>query len=113
MDDPIIIALCIILGILIIGGSIFLFLFFKNKKNNTEYNEKIQSIILNLGGKDNIISVTVKMSRAEFALNNYELVNKEELKNLGIQGISKTSQKITLVVGNELAKDIDNAFKKI
>ena len=38
---------------------------------------------------------------------------KEELKNLGIQGISKTSQKITLVVGNELAKDIDNAFKKI
>ena len=34
------------------------------------------------------------------------------LKNLGIQGISKTSQKITLVVGNELAEDLDKAFKR-
>lgn len=113
MDDPIIIALCIVFGIFLIAGGIFLFLFLKNKKGNTQYNEKIQNIILNLGGKDNIINVTVKMSRAEFILNNYELVNKEELKNLGIQGISKTSQKITLVIGNELAKDIENTFKKI
>ena len=37
-------------------------------------------------------------------------VNKEELKNLGVQGISKTSQKITLVVGNELALDIEKQF---
>ena len=34
----------------------------------------------------------------------------EELKNLGVQGISKTSQKITLVVGNELALDIEKQF---
>ena len=50
------------------------------------------------------------MSRVEFVLKDYELVNKEELKNLGVQGISKTSQKITLVVGNELALDIEKQF---
>lgn len=113
MGDPIIIAICIIAGIILIGGGIFLFLFFKNKNSNKEYDSKIHKIILNLGGKENIENVTVKMSRAEFVLKEYELVNKEELKNLGVQGISKTSQKITLVVGNELAKDIENEFKKI
>ena len=68
-------------------------------------------IINNLGGNDNIISVTPKMSRVEFVLKNYEVINKDELKNLGVQGISKTSQKITLVVGNELAVDIEKSFK--
>ena len=101
----------IIIGIIILIVAIIVFISF-NKKNiiNKEFNEKVIDIIKNLGGNDNIISVTPKMSRVEFVLKNYELVNKEELKNLGVQGISKTSQKITLVVGNELALDIEKQF---
>ena len=110
MDNPIII-ISIIAAIFILA-SIFLFVFLKRKNNNTQYNEKITKIINELGGNDNIISATSKMSRIEFVLKDYELVNKDELKNLGIQGISKTSQKITLVVGNELAEDLDKAFKR-
>lgn len=110
MDNPIIIIF--IIAAIIILASIFLFVFLKKKKNNTQYNEKITKIINELGGNDNIISATSKMSRIEFVLKDYELVNKDELKNLGIQGISKTSQKITLVVGNELAEDLDKAFKR-
>ena len=110
MDNPIIIIS--IIAAIIILASIFLFVFFKKKKNNTQYNEKITKIINELGGNDNIISATSKMSRIEFVLKDYELVNKDELKNLGIQGISKTSQKITLVVGNELAEDLNKAFKR-
>ena len=110
MDNPIIIIS--ISAAIIILASIFLFVFLKKKKNNTQYNEKITKIINELGGNDNIISATSKMSRVEFVLKDYELVNKDELKNLGIQGISKTSQKITLVVGNELAEDLDKAFKR-
>jgi phosphotransferase system IIB component len=110
MDNPIIIIS--IIAAIIILASIFLFVFLKKKKNNTQYNEKITKIINELGGNDNIISATSKMSRIEFVLKDYELVNKDELKNLGIQGISKTSQKITLVVGNELAEDLDKAFKR-
>ena len=110
MDNPIIIIS--IIAAIIILASIFLFVFLKRKNNNTQYNEKITKIINELGGNDNIISATSKMSRIEFVLKDYELVNKDELKNLGIQGISKTSQKITLVVGNELAEDLDKAFKR-
>ena len=101
----------IIIGVIILIVAIIIFINANKKKNlNKEFNEKVLGIINNLGGNDNIISVTPKMSRVEFVLKDYELVNKEELKNLGVQGISKTSQKITLVVGNELALDIEKQF---
>lgn len=110
MNDPIIIISIIIAAILIISFTLIVIL--RKKKNNVQYNESINKIIENLGGNDNIVSVTPKMSRVEFVLNNYDLVNKEELKILGVQGISKTSQKITLVVGNELANDLNKTFKR-
>lgn len=101
----------IIIGVIILIVAIIIFINANKKKNlNKEFSEKVLGIINNLGGNDNIISVTPKMSRVEFVLKDYELVNKEELKNLGVQGISKTSQKITLVVGNELALDIEKQF---
>ena len=110
MKDPIIIV-AIILGIILILGTTFTFIFLKKRKNKLQYSENIINIINNLGGNENIISVTPKRSRVEFVLNNYDLVNKEELKKLGVQGISKTSQKITLIVGNELAEDLNKEFK--
>ena len=101
----------IIIGVIVLIVAIIIFINANKRKNlNKEFNEKVLGIINNLGGNVNIISVTVKMSRVEFVLKDYELVNKEELKNLGVQGISKTSQKITLVVGNELALDIEKQF---
>ena len=99
--------ICIVLLIIL---AITFIVLNKRKKSNKAFSEKVQSIIDNLGGNDNIISVTPKMSRVEFVLKNYEVINKDELKNLGVQGISKTSQKITLVVGNELALDIEKSF---
>ena len=112
MDKPIVILLCVISGLVLIGGLTLLYFFVFKKHSTKTYNEKVQNIINQLGGNDNIISVNVKMSRIELTLKDYDLVNKDELKNLGVQGISKTSQKITLVVGNELANDINNAFSK-
>ena len=102
----------IAVGIILIILAILIFNKIKNKNNNKKYNDNIVKIIENLGGDDNIISITPKMSRVEFVLKNYELVNKDELKLLGVQGISKTSQKITLVVGTELAKDLEKTFKR-
>ena len=102
----------VIIGVIVLVVVIIILINANKKKNiNKEYSEKVQQIINNLGGNDNIISVTPKMSRVEFVLKNYEVINKDELKNLGVQGISKTSQKITLVVGNELALDIEKSFK--
>ena len=90
MDNPIIISIIVASLALL---SVILFVFLKKKKVSNQYSEKVTLIINNLGGNDNIISVTPKMSRVEFVLKDYELVNKDELKNLGVQGISKTSQK--------------------
>lgn len=111
MDNPTTIIIICVSIILVIAGLIT-FYFINKKKNTSTYNEKINGIIINLGGNDNIKEISVKMSRAEFVLENYDLVNKDELKNLGVQGISKTSKKITLVVGNELANDLNKAFNK-
>jgi len=91
---------------------IILFVILKKKKSNSTYSENITKIIDCLGGNDNIVSVTPKMSRVEFVLKDYEVVNKDTLKEFGVQGISKTSQKITLVVGAELAKDLEKTFKR-
>ncbi len=110
MGDKIIIF--VVIGIILVLGVIALLLILKKKKSSNVYNEKIEKIITHLGGHENIINVNAKMSRVEFSLNNYDLVNKDELKNLGVQGISKTSQKITLVVGNELANDLNKAFNR-
>ena len=109
MKPEIIIA--IVIGLVLVIGAI-LFIVLKNKKSNTVYSENITKIIDCLGGNDNIISITPKMSRVEVILKDYEVINKDELKTLGVQGISKTSQKITLVVGIELAKDLENTFKR-
>ena len=110
--EPEYIILIIVASVIVLGTFFLLFTKFKNRNNTKQYSERILKIIENLGGNDNIISVTPKMSRVEFVLHNYELVNKDELKNLGVQGISKTSQKITLVVGNELAEDLEKTFKR-
>ena len=109
MGPEIIIAIVIGVLFVVVGGYFFI-RYLKSKNSNTIYNENITKIIINLGGNDNIISITPKMSRVEIVLHNYDLVNKEELKLLGVQGISKTSQKITLVVGNEIAKDLENTI---
>jgi phosphotransferase system IIB component len=102
----------VIIGVIILVVVISVWISANKKKTiNKQYSEKVQQIINNLGGNDNIISVTPKMSRVEFVLKNYDIINKDELKNLGVQGVSKTSQKITLVVGNELALYIEKSFK--
>ncbi len=53
-----------------------------------------------LGGKENIIEASAAGSRLTLKLNNPDLLDKEEVKNLGVTNIMQMSDKIILVVEN-------------
>lgn len=63
-----------------------------------------------LGGKENIKNLEAKGSRLVVYLYNNELVNKEELHNLGVTSVISSQDKITLVL-KEKAENISNLLQ--
>ena len=51
-----------------------------------------------LGGADNIISHTLVRSRIVLTLKDYDVVDKEKLKEAGVDGFIMMSEKLTLVI---------------
>ena len=51
-----------------------------------------------LGGADNIISHNLVRSRIVLTLKNYDAVDKEKLKEAGVDGFIMMSEKLTLVI---------------
>ena len=67
----------------------------------------------NLGGRENIASVTQVGSRINLVLKDKELINKDNLKELGVKSVLVMSNKVTLVVENNaenIAKAINEAL---
>lgn len=105
-----------------VAGAVFLFvlglflytLIFK-KKPVTPVRPSVpsetKSQLLNaVGGKANIVSSSLNGSRIVLVLNNYELVNDEELKKAGVDSFIKMSNKLTLV-SRDKSEQIYLAFK--
>ena len=63
-----------------------------------------------LGGKDNIINLEAKGSRLIVYLTNNELINKDELHNLGVTSVISSQDKITIVL-REKAENIQNLLQ--
>ena len=57
-----------------------------------------------LGGADNIVSHELMRSRIVLVLKNYDLVDKEKLKEAGVDGFIMMSDKLTLVIQGDAAK---------
>ena len=57
-----------------------------------------------LGGRENILQASATGSRLSVTLKNYDAVQEENLKALGVSSIIRMSQKITLVIGEEAEK---------
>ena len=51
-----------------------------------------------LGGADNIVSHELMRSRIVLVLKNYDIVDKEKLKEAGVDGFIMMSEKLTLVI---------------
>lgn len=72
----------------------------KDKNINSTYDE----IILNLGGKENIVEMTARGSRLSIVLNDNSLLNIDALKNIGVEGVIVMTSKVTLVIGEDALK---------
>lgn len=93
----------ILLGVVVLLGLIWLisFLISKNPKKRKGKVGDID-IFTYLGGKDNVLSFTVHGSRVIVKLKNKNLLQREELKALGVKGFVEKEEDITIVLSNEL-----------
>ena len=74
----------------------------KNKDKNI--NSTCDEIILNLGGKENIVEMTARGSRLSIVLKDNSLLNIDALKNIGVEGVIVMTSKVTLVIGEDALK---------
>lgn len=93
----------ILLGVVVLLGLIWLisFLISKNPKKRKGKVGDID-IFTYLGGKDNVLSFSVHGSRLIVKLKNKNLLQREELKALGVKGFVEKEEDITIVLSNEL-----------
>jgi len=103
---PWLIVIFIVAALVVIAAITVLVIFLKKKKT-VKVNDSIW--IDNLGGKDNIVSLTQVGSRINLVLKDKEIINKDNLKQLGVTSILVMSNKVTLVVENN-ASDIAEAI---
>ncbi len=105
-----------IIGIvLLVIAIVCIILFFALKKKRSLKKEDIsicKNVIEFLGGKDNIISLENKSSRLVIVLKDANLMNEEELKNIGVSSILKMTSKITLVIGS-IAEEIKKYYESL
>lgn len=102
------IALFIVTGVLIIATVIVVIIFLKKKKV-VKVDDSLW--IDNLGGRENVTSVTQVGSRINLVLKDKEIINKDNLKELGVKSVLVMSNKVTLVVENN-AEDIAKAINE-
>ena len=103
---PLLIVAFVVSGLLLIAFIVVLIIFLKKKKVVKVDNSLW---IDNLGGRENIASVTQVGSRINLVLKDKETINKDNLKELGVKSVLVMSNKVTLVIENN-AEDIAKAI---
>lgn len=81
------------------------------KSTKEDAHIEMNKLVEYLGGKGNIVSTEVNMSRFKVTLNNMELVNKDAIQKLGAKGIVEIDNTLKIILGAEsrqLKKYIDD-----
>ena len=116
LQDPKILILCIIIGVvLLVGILVTIILVRKNAKKNKakrEFDDASNLIIDALGGIENIVNCDVSMSRLNVVLKDYKIVDSQQLTDAGVSGTVKTSKKLTLVVGKQFSQKLCVSINK-
>ena len=102
------IVLFVLTAALIIATVIVVIVFLKKKKGPVVDNSLW---IDNLGGRENIESVSQVGSRINLVLIDKDIINKDNLKELGVKSVLVMSNKVTLVVESN-AEDVAKAIKE-
>ena len=85
------------------------------KANKKDFHIEANKLVELLGGKDNIISVEVNMSRFKVSLKNVSIVNKDAIQKLGAKGIVEIDNQLKIILGSDaerLKKYIEEIIKK-
>ncbi len=84
------------------------------KANKKDFYIESNKLIDYLGGKDNIVSMEVNMSRFKVTLNDVTKVNKEAIQKLGAKGIVEIDNQLKIILGpnaDKLKKYIEELKK--
>ncbi len=81
------------------------------KANKKDFHIEANKLVDYLGGKDNIISMEVNMSRFKVTVVDVSKVNKNAIQKLGAKGIVEIDNQLKIILGpnaNQLLKYIDD-----
>lgn len=74
------------------------------KANKKDFHIEANKLVEFLGGKNNIISVEVNMSRFKVSLKDVSIVNKDAIQKLGARGIVEIDNQLKIIFGAEAAR---------
>lgn len=72
-----------------------------NKKNKIKESNEFPELLEAIGGKENISNLVLNGSRISFNFENKKNLDKEKIKDNGVETIVVTNKKITLVIGKK------------
>ena len=81
------------------------------KANKKDFHIEANKLVDYLGGKDNIISMEVNMSRFKVTVKDVTKANKEAIQKLGAKGIVEIDNQLKIILGpnaKQLLKYIDD-----
>jgi phosphotransferase system IIB component len=84
------------------------------KAGKKDLNLELNKLVEYLGGKDNIVSTEINLSRFKVTLKDISLANKEGINKLGAKGIVEIGNDLKIILGPEskdLKKYIDDLKK--
>ena len=85
------------------------------KSGKKDFHLEANKLVEYLGGKDNLISYEVNMSRFKVYLKDVTLVDKDAIQKLGARGIVEIDNQLKIILGNnakQLKKYIDELKMK-
>ncbi len=95
---------------IIIGVVLLIILLAILKANKKDANLDFNKLVEALGGKDNIISTEINLSRFKATLKDVSKANKEAIQKLGAKGIVEIDNQLKIILGpgsKQLKKYID------
>ncbi|MBR2603849.1 MAG: PTS transporter subunit EIIB [Bacilli bacterium] len=99
---------------IIIGAILIFILLIVLKATKKDFHVEANKLVDYLGGKDNIISMEVNMSRFKVTLRDVSIVNKEGIQKMGAKGIVEIDNQLKIILGpnaKTLEKYIDDLKK--
>lgn len=104
--------LAIIIASIVLIVAVGILVFLLRKKRKLKSLEEFPELLEALGGKSNITKVSQKGSRVSVVVDNKKIVDKDMVKDQGVETIVISNKKVTLVVGSKKALLMYNYLKQ-